>query len=80
MAASPTALVLGASTGIGKAICLALAKAGYNIGVSFRTTEHTAKLPSTIFDTAKEVESLGLGLQACPLNVTSEMLKISTVQ
>ena len=67
MAASPTALVLGASRGIGKAICLALAKAGYNIGVSFRTTERTAKLPWTIFDTAKEVESLGLGLQACPI-------------
>ena len=67
MAASPTALVLGASRGIGKAICLALAKAGYNIGVSSRTTEHTAKLPGTIFDTAKEVESLGLGLQALPI-------------
>ena len=67
MAASPTALVLGASRGIGKAICLALAKAGYNISVSSRTTEHTAKLPGTIFDTAKEVESLGLGLQALPI-------------
>ena len=57
---SPTALVIGASRGIGKAICLAFAKAGYNIGVSSRTTEHTAKLPGTIFTTAKEIEHLGL--------------------
>ena len=67
MATSPTAFVLGASRGIGKTICLALAKAGYNIGVSSRTTEHTAKLPGTIFATAKEVESLGLGSRAIPI-------------
>ena len=53
-------MVIGASRGIGKTICLALAKAGYNIGVSSRTTEHTAKSPGTIFTTAKEIEHLGL--------------------
>lgn len=59
MPAGPTALVIGASRGIGKSICLVFSKAGYNIGVSSRTTEHTEKLPGTIFSTAKEVEQLG---------------------
>lgn len=62
-----TALVIGASRGIGRTICLAFANAGYNIGVSSRTTLHTAKLPGTIFTTAKEIEKLGLRTSALPI-------------
>ena len=67
MPGNPTALVIGASRGIGKAICLALARAGYNVGVSSRTTEDTAKLPGTIFTTAKEIENLKLRANAIPI-------------
>ena len=59
MPVTPTALIIGASRGIGKAMCTTFAKAGYNIGVSSRTTKHTAKLPGSIFSTAKEIEQLG---------------------
>lgn len=69
MPASPTALILGASRGIGKTICTTFAKAGYNIGVSSRTTKHTAKLPGTIFTTAKEIEDLGVHALPIECNV-----------
>ena len=69
MPANPTALVIGASRGIGRTICLTFAKAGYNIGVSSRTTEDTAKLPGTIYTTAREVSALGMRAMPIECNV-----------
>ena len=49
----PTAIVTGSDSGIGKATAVALADAGYDVGVTFNRDEEGAR------DTAKEVESKG---------------------
>jgi len=69
----PKALVTGASRGIGKAICIALAKAGYDVAVSARTvrpgetrdnslTVHRSDsrpLPGSLEETASILEAEG---------------------
>lgn len=54
-----TAIVTGASRGIGKAIALGLAQAGASVSVAARTTAPRADLPGTIHDTAAEIEAAG---------------------
>ena len=49
----PTAIVTGSDSGIGKATAVALAQAGYDVGVTFNRDEDGAR------DTAAEVESHG---------------------
>jgi NAD(P)-dependent dehydrogenase (short-subunit alcohol dehydrogenase family) len=47
----PTAIVTGSDSGIGKATAVALAQAGYDVGVTYRSDEEGAR------DTAREVEA-----------------------
>ena len=54
-----TALITGASRGIGKAIALKLASEGANIIVAAKSTEENPKLGGTIFSAAKEIEAAG---------------------
>ncbi len=54
-----TVFVTGASRGIGRALCLALAKEGCNLVIAAKTSEPNPKLPGTIHDVAREVEALG---------------------
>ena len=54
-----TALVTGASRGIGKAIALKLAGEGANIVIAAKSVEDNPKLGGTIFSAAKEIEAVG---------------------
>ena len=69
--AGKTAIVTGASRGIGKAIALGFAREGANLVVAARSDKE-GPIPGTIYKTAEEIEALGA--QALPLkcDVTSE--------
>ena len=55
-----TALVIGASRGIGRQICLTLGSHGYNVTVAAKSVEETDKRPGTIYTVSEEVEQYGV--------------------
>lgn len=61
------ALITGSSRGIGKSIALGLAKNGYNIVITGKSTESSSNLPGNIYDTATEVEKYGV--KALPFKI-----------
>ncbi|VDN52462.1 unnamed protein product [Dracunculus medinensis] len=68
-----TAVITGASRGIGKEIALKLAKDGANIVVAAKTVAPHPKLPGTIYSAVEEIEKQvgGRGL-ACAVDVRDE--------
>jgi len=66
------AFVTGASRGVGKAIALALARAGADVVVAAKTETPNERLPGTIHDTAREVEALGRRALALPLDIRDD--------
>ncbi len=65
------AVVTGASRGIGRAICLALARAGADVVVASRSTDAApSKLPGTIESVAREVGALGRRAVAVQVDVS----------
>ena len=59
----PVAIVTGSDSGIGKASAVALADAGYDVGVTWNTDEDGAR------DTVREIESKGRGAAIYRLDV-----------
>jgi citronellol/citronellal dehydrogenase len=53
------AIITGASRGIGRALALGLARAGWNIVIAAKSTESTDRLPGSIHSVAQEVQALG---------------------
>ncbi len=67
------AVVTGASRGIGRAICIALARAGADIVVASRSTDAApSKLPGTIESVAREIEALGRRAVAVQVDVSDD--------
>jgi citronellol/citronellal dehydrogenase len=54
-----TAIVTGGSRGIGKAISLALARAGASVVIAARAEKESPSLPGTIYKTVDEIKELG---------------------
>ncbi|ESO86497.1 hypothetical protein LOTGIDRAFT_220526 [Lottia gigantea] len=54
-----TALVIGASRGIGREISLTLSRNGFNVCVAAKTTDESKQLPGTIYSVSKEIQDLG---------------------
>jgi citronellol/citronellal dehydrogenase len=64
------ALVTGASRGVGRAIALALARAGADVACAARATDDAPlKLAGTIDGTVREIETLGRHGLAVPANL-----------
>jgi citronellol/citronellal dehydrogenase len=66
------AFITGASRGVGKAIALALAKAGLDVVVAAKSTESSERLPGSIHETANEVRALGRRAVAAQVDVRDE--------
>ncbi len=61
------AVITGASRGIGRALALGLARAGWHVVIAAKSTTSTDRLPGSIHTVAAEVEALGT--QALPVQV-----------
>ncbi|CAJ0571602.1 unnamed protein product, partial [Mesorhabditis spiculigera] len=70
--AGKTAIITGASRGIGKEIALKLAKDGANIVVAAKTVTPHPKLPGTIYTAAEEIEKAGGKALAFAVDVRDE--------
>jgi NAD(P)-dependent dehydrogenase (short-subunit alcohol dehydrogenase family) len=70
--ANRTAIITGASRGIGRVLALNLAKQGCNIVVAAKSTEPQPNLPGTIYTVADEIEALGAKALPFPLDVRDD--------
>jgi NAD(P)-dependent dehydrogenase (short-subunit alcohol dehydrogenase family) len=70
-----TAIVTGGARGIGKAISLALARAGANVVIADLLEKDSTSLPGTIYKTAEEIKDLGGRAMSvrCDVTVVSEV-------
>lgn len=70
--AGKTAVITGASRGIGRAIALKLAAEGANVVIAAKTTDPHPKLEGTIHTVAEEVTQLGARALAVQVDVRNE--------
>ena len=76
-------MVTGASRGIGRAIALSLAGAGYDVAITGRTvTEGTSDegLPGSLTSTAKEIEALGARALPVPMDLLDRDALVPAVE
>src|SRR5437879_2082505 len=66
------AIITGASRGIGRALALGLARAGWSVVVAAKSIASTDKLPGSIHTVAAEVESLGAAALPVQVDVRDE--------
>jgi len=66
------AFITGASRGVGKALAVALARAGCDVAVAAKSEESTDRLPGSIHETAAEVEALGRRALAVRVDVRDD--------
>ena len=67
-----SALVIGASRGIGRQIAVALSSKGYKVGVAAKSVESTEDLPGSIYTVSKEIEEQGGTALPIKCNVRNE--------
>jgi NAD(P)-dependent dehydrogenase (short-subunit alcohol dehydrogenase family) len=84
-----TALVTGASRGIGRATAIALAEAGFDVAITARTvvdgdpssrTEDGKVLPGSLASTAAEIEALGQRAVQVPLDLLDREALVPAVE
>jgi citronellol/citronellal dehydrogenase len=76
-----TAIVTGASRGLGKAMAIELARAGASVAVAARTVEGgQSALPGTIHETVKEIKKLGGKAIAVRCDITKEQEVVNLVE
>ncbi len=66
------ALITGASRGIGRALALGLAQAGWHVVIAAKSTASSDRLPGSIHSVAREVEALGGQALPVPVDVRDE--------
>ena len=66
-----SAIIFGASRGIGRQVALTLSDNGYLVGVAAKTTRSTDKLPGSIHSVVKEIEDRGGTAHPIKCNVRS---------
>lgn len=69
----PVAIVTGASRGIGRAIALGLARAGYGVVVAAKSIASTERLPGSIHTVAAEIDTCGGNALAVQVDVRDEL-------
>ncbi|EDV22360.1 uncharacterized protein TRIADDRAFT_58889 [Trichoplax adhaerens] len=78
--ANRTAVITGASRGIGKAIALKFARDGGNVVIFAKTAKPHPKLPGTIYDAAEEIEKCGGKALPCEVDVRDAQSVSSAVE